>query len=107
MLWNILLSDISCVVLMDQSNPDPSSVNNSELISMHLPLMNSFKGVFNFPWLGEDAGNPHSISANVEASKGALEKIFDAIHPLSPKMRAPDGPRNSLVAQVRRESMPY
>ncbi len=73
--------DISCVVLMDQSNPDPSSVNNSELISMHLPLMNSFKGVFNFPWLGEDAGNPHSISANVEASKGALEKIFDAIHP--------------------------
>jgi len=69
--------DISCVVLMDQSNPDPSSVNNSELISMHLPLMNSFKGVFNFPWLGARADNPAFISVNLKKAEGVLGEIFE------------------------------
>ena len=43
---------VSCVVLMEQENPDESAIDNAEVIQMHLPEMSDFNGVFEFPWLG-------------------------------------------------------
>ena len=69
---------VACVVLMEQEEADLSAVDNSELIRMHLPEMPDFKGVFEFPWLGEGADDPGLIALNVEKAEGVLGEIFEA-----------------------------
>lgn len=70
---------VACVVLIEQENPDSSSVDNAELIRMSMPNINGFNGVFDFPWLGEGADDPRLIQANVVKSSGVLEMIFDKV----------------------------
>ena len=69
---------VACVVLMEQEETDLSAVDNAELILMHLPEMPDFKGVFEFPWLGEGADDPGSIALNVKKADGVLGEIFEA-----------------------------
>ena len=69
---------VTCVVLMKQKEPDVSAINNAELIRMHLPEMPDFKGVFEFPWLGEGADDPGLIALNVKKADGVLGAIFEA-----------------------------
>ena len=67
---------IVCVVLMQQEAPDLSSINNAELIRMHLPEIDDFKGVFEFPWLGAGANDPAFIEINLKKLEGVLGVIF-------------------------------
>ncbi len=69
---------VACVVLMEQEETDLSAVDNAELIRMHLPEMADFKGVFEFPWLGEGADDPGLIALNVKKADGVLGEIFEA-----------------------------
>ena len=69
---------VACVVLMEQEEPDESATDNVELIRMHLPEMTEFKGVFEFPWLGEGADDPGLIALNVKKADGVLGEIFEA-----------------------------
>ena len=69
---------VACVVLMKQEEPDVSAIDNAELIRMHLPGMDDFKGVFEFPWLGGGADDPALISLNVRKADGVLGAIFEA-----------------------------
>ena len=69
---------VACVVLMKQKKPDVSAIDNAELIHMHLPEMANFKGVFEFPWLGEGADDPGLIALNVQKADGVLGEIFEA-----------------------------
>jgi hypothetical protein len=39
--------------------------------------MYDFKGVFEFPWLGEGADNPGLIAVNVKKADGVLGPIFE------------------------------
>ena len=70
---------VACVVLIEQENPDSSSVDNAELIRMNMPSINGFNGVFNFPWLGKGADDPDLIPINVKKADSVLEKIFDEV----------------------------
>ena len=70
---------VACVVLIEQENPDSSSVGNAELIRMNMPSINCFKGVFNFPWLGKGADDPDLIPINVKKADSVLEEIFDEV----------------------------
>ncbi len=69
---------VACVVLMEQEETDLSAVDNAELIRMHLPEVANFKGVFEFPWLGEGADDPGLIALNVKKADGVLGEIFEA-----------------------------
>ena len=69
---------VACVVLMEQEETDLSAVDNAELIRMHLPEMADFKGVFEFPWLGEGADDPGLIALNLKKADGVLGEIFEA-----------------------------
>ena len=68
---------VACVVLMQQEEPDLSAIDNAELIRMHLPEMDDFKGVYEFPWLGAGADNPALIAVNVKKAEGVLGMIFE------------------------------
>ena len=69
---------VACVVLMGQEEPDDSAVDNANLIQLHLPDISGFKGVFEFPWLGEGADDPGLVSVNLIKAEGALSAIFEA-----------------------------
>lgn len=69
---------VACLVLMQQKEQDVSAIDNPELIRMNLPEMPDFKGVFEFPWLGEGADDPGSIALNVKKADGVLGEIFEA-----------------------------
>ena len=68
---------VACVVLMQQEEPDESAIDNAELIRMHLPEIDEFKGVFEFPWLGAGADDPAFIAVNVKKADGVLGAIFE------------------------------
>ncbi|MAT10476.1 MAG: dethiobiotin synthase [Rhodopirellula sp.] len=70
---------VSSVVLMEQEEKDASTVNNAELVRMHMPNTPDFKGVFEFPWLGKDADNPELIPLNVKKAESVLEKVFNEV----------------------------
>jgi dethiobiotin synthetase len=73
---------VACVVLMEQQKQDASAVDNAELIGIHLPEMANFKGVFEFPWLGEEADNPEMVAINSKKAEKVLENIFyEVINP--------------------------
>ena len=55
-----------------------SAADNATLIRMRMLNIPDFKGVFEFPWLGEEAHNPESISINVKKAQCVLEQIFEA-----------------------------
>ena len=63
---------------MEQEESDESATDNVELIRMHLPEMANFKGVFEFPWLGEGADDPGLIAINLKKADGVLGEIFEA-----------------------------
>ena len=68
---------VACVVLMEQEEADLSAADNAELIRIHLPEITEFKGVFEFPWLGEGADDPGLIALNVKRADGVLGEIFE------------------------------
>ncbi len=68
---------VACLVLMQQEEPDVSTIDNAELIRMHLPELADFKGVFEFPWLGDGANDPGLIALNVKKADGVLGEIFE------------------------------
>jgi len=70
---------VSSIILMGQEEPDSSADDNAELIRIHMPNISNFKGVYEFPWLEEEADNPKLISTNVEKTKEVLGKIFDNV----------------------------
>jgi len=70
---------VSSVILMRQEESDASVADNAELIRMHMPNITNFKGIYDFPWLGEGADNPKLISNNVLKAEKALEKISGAV----------------------------
>ena len=67
------------VVLMGQEVADATAVDNAELIGMHIPNMQGFKGIYEFPWLGKGADNPVLITNNVKKAQGVLDKIFNEV----------------------------
>ena len=67
---------IASVILMSQEEPDASVVHNAELIRMNMLNIYDFKGVYEFPWLEEEADNPKLISTNAEKTKEVLGKVF-------------------------------
>ena len=69
---------VEFLILMAKAKPDESAVGNAELIRIHMPDIPDFKGVFEFPWLGEDANDPALIPSNIIKAQEALEKISDA-----------------------------
>ena len=69
---------VACVVLMQQEQSDASALDNAELIRFHLPEMPEFKGVFEFPWLGEGADDPGLIAINLKKADEVLGEIFEA-----------------------------
>ena len=69
---------VACVVLMEQEELDESAIDNAELIRRFMPEMADFKGVFEFPWLGEGADDPGLIALNVKKADGVLGEIFEA-----------------------------
>jgi len=77
---------VAFVVLMGQREPDSSSLDNAALIGDYLPGLAGFKGVFEFPWLGESADDPKQIAANVKKVEKVLAKIFEAC-----MLRGPSG----------------
>ena len=78
--------EVAFVVLMGQREPDSSSLDNAALIGDYLPGLAGFKGVFEFPWLGESADDPKQIAANVKKVEKVLAKIFEAC-----MLRGPSG----------------
>lgn len=73
---------VACVLLIGQKGEDATVVDNKELILFHLPYIPGFKGVFEFPWLGEGADNPNLILKNVKKAEVVLKRIFyEAIDP--------------------------
>ena len=69
---------VACVVLMQEKQSDASALDNAELIRIHLPEMAEFKGVFEFPWLGEGADDPGLIAINLKKADVVLGEIFEA-----------------------------
>ena len=64
---------------MEQEKPDDSAADNLELIRSNIPFMADFKGIYEFPWLGEGADNPALISINVKKSERVIKRIFDEV----------------------------
>jgi len=70
---------VACIILMEQEEPDDSAADNIELIRLHLPSIDDFKGIYEFPWLGGEADNPNLIAKNVIKAESVLNKIFDEV----------------------------
>ena len=68
---------VACIVLMQLEEPDESAIDNAKLMQIHLPKMADFKGIFEFPWLGEGADDSALNSVNLKKAEGVLEVIFD------------------------------
>ena len=70
---------VICIILIGQEGPDATAADNKELIGLHLPHIPGFKGVFEFPWLGEGADDPKLITINVKKAEVVLDKIFHKV----------------------------
>ena len=70
---------VASVILMGQEEPDSSADDNAELIRIHMPNIVDFKGIYEFPWLGEEADNPDLIPNNAKKAQNVLEEIFNNV----------------------------
>jgi len=70
---------VICIILIGQEEPDASADNNAELIRMHMPNIVDFNGIYEFPWLGEDADNPELIVNNIKKAESVLKEVFDVV----------------------------
>ena len=77
---------VTCVLLVGQKEPDSSCLDNASLLRDFLPVLASFKGVFEFPWLGVGADDPDLINVNVKKVEKVLARIYEACN-----LRGPSG----------------